>query len=46
MVLGLFPHAHYLATKMRSWLTLPDGTYRTIDVTIPLVINDLWVQGA
>jgi mono/diheme cytochrome c family protein len=25
-VLGLFPHAHYLARTMRSWATLPDGT--------------------
>jgi tetratricopeptide (TPR) repeat protein len=24
-VLSLFPHAHYLAQKMRSWATLPDG---------------------
>ena len=25
-VLGLFPHAHYLAKKMRVWATEPDGT--------------------
>ena len=24
-VIGLFPHAHYLAKTMRSWATLPDG---------------------
>jgi Flp pilus assembly protein TadD len=27
-VVSLFPHAHYLATKVRTWATLPDGTER------------------
>jgi tetratricopeptide (TPR) repeat protein len=27
-VLGLFPHAHYLARTVRVWATLPDGTER------------------
>ena len=28
-----------------GWLTPPDGpTYRVIDVTIPLVVSDLWPQ--
>jgi tetratricopeptide (TPR) repeat protein/mono/diheme cytochrome c family protein len=29
-MLGLFPHAHYLARKMRSWAKLPDGTEKTL----------------
>jgi tetratricopeptide (TPR) repeat protein len=29
-VLGLFPHAHYLARTMRSWATLPDGTEKRL----------------
>ena len=24
-VLGVYPHAHYLATDMRGWAELPDG---------------------
>ena len=27
-VLTVFPHAHYVATKMRTWATLPDGSER------------------
>jgi hypothetical protein len=27
-VLSLFPHAHYLAQRMRCWATLPDGQVR------------------
>jgi hypothetical protein len=28
VALGIFPHAHYLATRMRCWLTMPDGSRR------------------
>jgi tetratricopeptide (TPR) repeat protein len=34
-VLGLFPHAHYLARKMRVWARLPDDAQRWL-----LVIDD------
>jgi hypothetical protein len=42
LILGLFPHAHYLATRMRCWLTLPDGSRRWL-----LFIDDwdfLWQE--
>ena len=29
-MLGLFPHAHYLARTMRSWARLPDGTEKAL----------------
>lgn len=28
-----------------GWLQWPDGgTYRTVDITLPLIVNDLWTQ--
>lgn len=29
-----------------GWLPWPDGggTYRTVDITLPLIINDMWTQ--
>ncbi len=27
-LVGLFPHAHYLATRVRCWVTAPDGSQR------------------
>lgn len=27
-----------------GWLRIDEGMYRTCDVTIPLVVNDLWTQ--
>ncbi len=35
-ILGMFPHAHYLARKMRIWSTLPDGS------RLPLLEIDDW----
>ena len=29
-VLSVYPHAHYLATEMEGWATLPDGTKRRL----------------
>jgi Flp pilus assembly protein TadD len=29
-VLGIYPHAHYLARRMEAWATLPDGTRRDL----------------
>jgi len=33
-VLGVYPHAHYLARRMEAWATLPDGTRRDL-ILIP-----------
>ncbi len=29
-VLGVYPHAHYLARRMEAWATLPDGSRRDL----------------
>jgi Flp pilus assembly protein TadD/mono/diheme cytochrome c family protein len=33
-VLGIYPHAHYLARRMEAWATLPDGSRRDL-ILIP-----------
>jgi len=33
-VLGVYPHAHYLARRMEAWATLPDGSRRDL-ILIP-----------